>query len=341
MRELYDNPGFIDGGEHVRAYGKPSTMQFNNVKMPTAPLTDPVRAALQFALLGGVGGLGYTGVKTLATGKKPGGWRTVRNIGVGSALGTLFGVLAARENRKRFGGPPVTSYADLLGKMHTRLNSKVAMEKDAVLPLLAVLPAVGTALGTALTAASVYGAGKSGVKGIGAAAKGNWRAAGGHAAGALGNLLMAIPFAGNIAKGTKMLRHASRAHKFLRPAARAATVTTKALSKPLHAAHKINGVMWGTNRVIPTKVPKNFVGPTRKFMQVNDPWYKNVARMAGFGALSSVPDSVSARMLAAPGSAGKAQQATQVARSANQPGLGASLLRMIPSPTAPQFRAAV
>ena len=315
MPGFYDNPPFIDGGDYVRAHGYPSDAQMTPpIKVPTAPMSDPLKAGLQFGGLGLGTALAYTGLRTLVTREKPGGWRTARNLAVGGGLGALFGILAARENQKRYGGAPASSYGDVSRQIGSRLMGKAGMEKSAVLPLLALL-------GTAFTAMGAYGAAKNTGKAVVSGAKGNWRGAGGHALNAVGDALLALPVAGSAVR-------LARGAKFLRP-------VVKPLHRGLNAAQRIGNRMYGMKRTV--AVP----GQVGKYKSVSDGFLKGTGKMVAVGALSGVPYAAGQRLLDAPIDPARAAgplAAGAAARVAQGPGIGAKLLRMLPEPQAPNFR---
>lgn len=210
-------PPFMNGGEYIRAHGYPTNDQFMDVKIPTAPITDPLKSGVQFGLLGAASGLGFSAIRRARDGA-PGGWPVVRDAAIGAALGTIFGALAAKENQKRWPTSTANSYSGVARTINATLG-KAAMEKQAILPLL--LPALGLAFG----AWGAYDAARSGGRMIGALGRGQFRQAAGHGLATLGNLAMAIPGAGSairVAKGVKMVRPLVRPmQKGLNMAARA------------------------------------------------------------------------------------------------------------------------
>lgn len=206
-------------------YGVPGVPGgFANVTLPTVPLVDPLKAGMQFGLLGAASGLGYSALRTALGKKKPGGLGVARDMLIGTLLGATFGALAAKENKSRFPGTPVGSYSDVARAIDVRLG-KQGMQKQAILPLVPLLFA-------GLSALSAADAVRSGGKTIGALAKGNWRQAAGHGLATLGNAAMAIPGAGSVVRVAKGM-------KFIRP-------LVKPMYKGLNAAARVNKAMYAT-----------------------------------------------------------------------------------------------
>jgi hypothetical protein len=241
----------MDGGSYIAAHGYPTNVPKLNTTLPTNPITDPLRAGMQFGLLGAASGLGYSALRTYMKKQKPGGLGVTRDVALGALIGSLFGTLAAKENQRRYPETPVQSYEDVSRLIDARIN-KAAMEKQAI-PIAAALPL----LWKALAVMGAIGAVRSGGKAVGSATKGNWRGAAGHGAAAIGEGLLAATGAGALSgiartakglrTGTALARAGQKAPMLARLLARSGRATNAA-ARGAGALSKVDKAVWAPVR---------------------------------------------------------------------------------------------